>query len=57
MTYKLFMANLSINKREAIHFLMKTIYVILFILKSMGPSCYYLSLYLIFLGMDEIIIS
>ena len=57
MTYKLFMANLSINKREAIHFLMKTIYVILFILKSMGSNCYYLSLYLIFLGMDEIIIS
>ena len=32
-----FVANLSINKREAIYFLIKTMYVIAFILKSMGP--------------------
>ena len=52
-----FMANLSINKRGAIYFVIKTMYVIAFIWKSMGPSNYYLSLCLIFLGIDEIILS
>ena len=52
-----FMANLSINKRAAIYFLIKTMYVTAFTWKSMGLSYYYLSLCLIFLGMDEIILS
>ena len=38
------MANLSINKREAIYFLIKNMYVIVFIKKSMVSSYYYLSL-------------
>ena len=39
-----FMANLSINKGEAIYFLIKTMYVIVFISKSMDPSYYYFTL-------------
>ena len=50
-----FMANLPINKREAIYFLIKTI-AIVFILKNMGPSYYYLSLYLIFFDVNKIIL-
>ena len=46
------MANLSINKIEAIYYLIKTIYVIVFILKSMVLV---ITIYLIFLGMYEII--
>ena len=46
------MANLSINKREAIYYLIKTIYVIVFILKSMVLV---ITIYLIFLGMYKII--
>ena len=46
------MANLSINKREAIYYLIKTIYVIVFILKSMVLV---ITVYLIFLGMYKII--
>ena len=50
------MANLSINKNEAIYFLTKTMHLIVFTQKSVGPSYYDLSLCLIFLGMNEIIL-
>ena len=51
------MGNLSINERETIYFLIKTMYVIVFIYKIMDPSYYFLSFYVIFLSMDEIILS
>ena len=50
-----FTANLPINKQEAIYFFIKTI-AIVFIFKNMGPSQYYLSLYLILFDKNEIIL-